>query len=192
MGEWRRKFVTKIRTGCKQSHFSDVDLLLEVFQDIFHSNKANPSSSLNAILSCPFIASNYANGYLVPISFWMLTIPCNFWGEFEGIFQWYSGSFLSRFTGVYLSLQCFRQECHTSNFPCSLHMSFVMCFWRFGGVFLVSCVCTHFVASLQCEAIGRASYKTARFSWGGPGVGTSVCYSFCLWCWGAIKKALQK
>ena len=39
------------------------------FQDTWHSNKQNPSAYWHATLSCPLLASNYANLYLVPISF---------------------------------------------------------------------------------------------------------------------------
>ena len=46
-----------------------------MFQDTWRSNKENPSADWNAALSCPFMASNYANSHLVPISFWMLTMP---------------------------------------------------------------------------------------------------------------------
>ena len=50
--------------------FSSVHLVLQVFRDIWPSNKENPSACWHATLSCPFMASNYANSYLVPISFW--------------------------------------------------------------------------------------------------------------------------
>ena len=46
-----------------------------VFQDAWRSNKESPSVYWNATLSCPFMASDYANLYLVPILFWMLTMP---------------------------------------------------------------------------------------------------------------------
>ena len=59
--------------------FSGVYLVFEVFQDAWRSNKENPSVYWNATLPCPFMASNYANWYLVPISFWMLTMPCIFY-----------------------------------------------------------------------------------------------------------------
>ena len=42
-----------------------------VFQDAWCSNKENP----HAALSCPSMAPNYANSYLIRISFWMLTMP---------------------------------------------------------------------------------------------------------------------
>ena len=58
-----------------QSRLSGVHLVFEVFQDIWHSNKENPGVYWGAALSCPSIASNYANSYLVSILFWMLTIP---------------------------------------------------------------------------------------------------------------------
>ena len=40
--------------------------------------QGSPSVSWNAALSCPLMASNYVKLYLVPISFWMLTIPWTF------------------------------------------------------------------------------------------------------------------
>ena len=46
-------------------------LVFEFFQDTWHSSNENPSASWHATLSCPLMASNYANAYLVPISFWM-------------------------------------------------------------------------------------------------------------------------
>ena len=52
-----------------QSNFSGVHLVLEVFQDILHSNKENFSVFYNAAQSCPLMASNCANWYLVRISF---------------------------------------------------------------------------------------------------------------------------
>ena len=57
-----------------QSHFSGVYLVSEVFQD-WRSKKENPSLYWHATLSCPFMAWNNANLDLVPISFWMLTMP---------------------------------------------------------------------------------------------------------------------
>ena len=45
-------------------------LVFEVFQDAWCSNKEKPSVFWHATLSCPLMASNYANSYLVPISFW--------------------------------------------------------------------------------------------------------------------------
>ena len=45
-------------------------LVFEVFQDARRSNKENLSACWNATLSCPFMASNDANSYLIPISFW--------------------------------------------------------------------------------------------------------------------------
>ena len=42
-------------------------------------NKENPSVYWHATLPCAFMASNYANSYLVPISFWMLNIPWMFY-----------------------------------------------------------------------------------------------------------------
>ena len=59
--------------------------------DIWPSNKQNPTVYWGATLSCPFMASNNANSYLVPISFWMLTMA---WISF----------ILSRFTGMFLVL----------------------------------------------------------------------------------------
>ena len=60
----------------RQSRFSGVCLVFdEVFQDTCRSNKESPSACWNAALSCPFMASNYANSYVVLISFWMLTMP---------------------------------------------------------------------------------------------------------------------
>ena len=56
------------QSACR-SRFSDVHLVFEVFQDTWRSNKGNPSAYWSATLSCPFMASNYANSYLVPISF---------------------------------------------------------------------------------------------------------------------------
>ena len=56
-------------TSCR-SCFSSVHLVFEEFQDAWRSNKENPSAYWNATLSCPFVASNHANSYLVPISFW--------------------------------------------------------------------------------------------------------------------------
>ena len=58
-----------------QSCFSGVYLVFEVFQDTWRSNKDNPSVCWHVTLSCPFMASNYVNLYLVPISFWMLNMP---------------------------------------------------------------------------------------------------------------------
>ena len=49
---------------------SGVHLVFEVFQDTSHSNKESPSLCWHASLSCPFMGSNDANLYLVPISFW--------------------------------------------------------------------------------------------------------------------------
>ena len=49
-----------------RSRFSGVYLVFEVSQDACRSNKENHR---NATLSCPFMASNYANSYLVLISF---------------------------------------------------------------------------------------------------------------------------
>ena len=49
--------------------FSGVYLVFEVFQDTWRSNNNNPGAYWNAALSCPFMASNYANSHLVPISF---------------------------------------------------------------------------------------------------------------------------
>ena len=56
----------------------------EVFQDAWRSNKENCSAHWNATLSCPLMASNYANSYLVPISFWMLTMLWIFLSRFKG------------------------------------------------------------------------------------------------------------
>ena len=53
-----------------QSRFLGVYLVFEVFWDIWRSNKENPVASWNATLSCPSMASIYANLYLVLISFW--------------------------------------------------------------------------------------------------------------------------
>ena len=53
-----------------QSRFSGMYLVFEVFWDAWRSNKENPSVYWNATLSCRLTASNYANSYLVPISFW--------------------------------------------------------------------------------------------------------------------------
>ena len=53
-----------------QSRFSCVYLVFEVFQDIRHSKKENPN--WNAHLSCPLVASSYANSHPVPISFWFV------------------------------------------------------------------------------------------------------------------------
>ena len=53
-----------------QSRFSGAHLVLQVFRDIWPSDKENPSVHWHATLSCPFMSSNYANPYLVPISFW--------------------------------------------------------------------------------------------------------------------------
>ena len=77
-----------------QSRFSGVYLDFQVFQDTWRSSKENPSAYWNAALSCPFKASNYANSYLVRISFWSRSgcWPC------LGFF------ILSRFTGMYLFL----------------------------------------------------------------------------------------
>ena len=58
-----------------QSRFSGVHLVLQVFHDIWYSNKESPGACWNATLSCPSMASNYANLYLALISFWMLTVP---------------------------------------------------------------------------------------------------------------------
>ena len=52
-----------------QSRFSGVYLVFEVFQDAWHSNKENPSVYWHAILSCPLMASDYANWYRILISF---------------------------------------------------------------------------------------------------------------------------
>ena len=43
----------------RQSRFSGVHLVLEVFQDTWHSNKENRSVHWNATLSRPLIAANY-------------------------------------------------------------------------------------------------------------------------------------
>ena len=53
-----------------QSRLSGVYLVSGVFQDTWRSNKENPSVYWGATLSCPLMASNCANSYLVPISFW--------------------------------------------------------------------------------------------------------------------------
>ena len=56
-------------------------LIYEVFLDARRSNKENPSVYWKVTLSCPFMASNYVNPYLVLVSFWshsgiwMLTMP---------------------------------------------------------------------------------------------------------------------
>ena len=52
-----------------QSCFSGVYLVFEVFQDTLQSNKENPSVYWHATLSCPLMASNCANVYVVLISF---------------------------------------------------------------------------------------------------------------------------
>ena len=52
-----------------QSCFLGVYLVFEVFQDTWHSNKDNSSVYWHATPSCPLMASNYANWYLVRISF---------------------------------------------------------------------------------------------------------------------------
>ena len=54
-------------------------LVFDVFQDAWCPNKDKPSIFWNATLSCPFMASNDANSYVVPISFWMLTMPWIFY-----------------------------------------------------------------------------------------------------------------
>ena len=63
--------------------FSGVYLVLWVFRDIWPSKKENPSVYWHATLSCPFMASNYANfvsrSDLVLISLWMLTMPWIFY-----------------------------------------------------------------------------------------------------------------
>ena len=51
-----------------KSRFSGVYLVLEVFPDTWNSNKENPSVYWNATLSCPLMASNYANLYLVNLA----------------------------------------------------------------------------------------------------------------------------
>ena len=58
----------EIITKIQPSRFSGVHLVFEVFQDIWQSNKKNPSVSW-AALPCPLMASKYANWYLVLISF---------------------------------------------------------------------------------------------------------------------------
>ena len=45
-------------------------LVVEVFRVIWNSNEGKRSVYWNATLSCPLMVSNYANLYLVPISFW--------------------------------------------------------------------------------------------------------------------------
>ena len=64
-----------------QSCFSGVHLVLSAFRDIRPSNKENPSVYWHATLSCPFLASKHATSYLVPISFWMLTMPWIFFSD---------------------------------------------------------------------------------------------------------------
>ena len=56
-------------------------LIFEVFQDISHSNKENPSVSCNAALSGPLMASNYANRHL------RAHLSLDFWGTQEAQFQ---------------------------------------------------------------------------------------------------------
>ena len=89
-----------------RSRFSGVCLVFQVFRGIWHSDKENPSVSWSAALSCPLMASNYANSHLLPISFWSRSGCWPFLGFF----------ILSRFTGVYLVLQCFRQKWRTPIF----------------------------------------------------------------------------
>ena len=74
--------------------FSGEYLVFEVIQDACRSKKENASVYWNATLSCPFTASNYANLYLVPISFWSRS----------GCWPCLGFTILSRFTGVHLSL----------------------------------------------------------------------------------------
>ena len=69
--EQQRKFITKIHANLV---FWAMYLVFEVFQDIWHIDMENPNVFWNSTLSCPSMASKYANLYLVPISFWMLTI----------------------------------------------------------------------------------------------------------------------
>ena len=74
--ERRRKFITKIDA------ISGMCLVLEVFQDTWRSNKENPSVYWGATLSSPLMALKLckfvARSDLVPVSFWMLTIPWTF------------------------------------------------------------------------------------------------------------------
>ena len=49
-----------------------------MFQDTWRSNKENSSIYWGETLTRPLMASNYATPYLVPISFWMLTLPLYF------------------------------------------------------------------------------------------------------------------
>ena len=65
--------------GSCQSRFSGVYLVFEVFQDTWGSNKGSPSVYWHATLSCPLMASNCGNSYLIPISFWMPTTPWIFY-----------------------------------------------------------------------------------------------------------------
>ena len=60
----------------RQSHFSGVYLLFEVFQDTWRPHKQNPRVDWHATLSCPLMASDDANSYLFPISFWMVLQAC--------------------------------------------------------------------------------------------------------------------
>ena len=81
--------------------FSGAHLVFEVFQDTWHFNKENPSVYWIASLSCPLMASYYANRCIV------LTIPCPLWNP-RGVGN--AGCFLSRFASVHLAFYRFRQK----------------------------------------------------------------------------------
>ena len=77
--------------------FMLISLSGKVFHGIWHSNKENSSASWNAALSCPLRPSNFANWYLVLISFRSRS------GADHSL-EFSAGSFLFRFTGVHLVL----------------------------------------------------------------------------------------
>ena len=105
--ERRRKLSTL--NSC-QSRFTSVHLVLWVFRDIWPSKKENPNVFWHATPCCPFMAPNYANSYLVPISFWSRSgcWPC-------------LGYFIrSRFSGVHLIYSVLDKSGAWMSLPCSI------------------------------------------------------------------------
>ena len=96
-----------------QSRSSGMYLVFEVIQDTWRSNMQIPSAYWNATLSCPLMASSCAFSYLVPISFWMLTIPWTCILCWQACISFCS---ISDESGTFLFL------------PCSQKMPLLMCF----------------------------------------------------------------
>ena len=122
-------------TNSCRSRFSGVYLVLEVFQDACRSNKENPSAHWN----------NYANSYLVPISFW------------SGSGCW---PFLG-FIGTYLILQACISFCSVSDksgasmfLPCSRKNAVAHVCWMF--------VCDCLVPQFLCRFLHCIFWQFSR------------------------------